>query len=547
MWKSPRLNLRMTLARANLLASICFFKEGLVYLYKVLDLKAIEADIKFTEQGAEGKQKNSDQSLRPSQAASVKTVSLANEMRSLQVTEQNEFTRKALANAKDRFKRAREKATEAFCNEALGTSDRILAMQYRVMATLLEEIDNPVETLAACRLCLEELHSMPAVQKSFNVHLKQGLRSWFNQAEREEIICSVCRVNRVIFNVMQMVGGDVNLSLWPCVDIGEENVDPLRDGRVTSLQRDEDMEHSLLKPWSPLVQEGEAEKVVWGITTNTRGQFITVGRVSDVSYLEVFNCTGKQLHCYRLPLSTNESRVFMNDILIDTDRENNVFILVNWSSFKNDVKSVWSTVHLFDEHATLKHEFNLEEGSEGSSITVNVNNKVFVAIRKDHRSYSGAKEIQVYDTNGLFLHSFEEGTLTRVIDITATNSVDGRIIVFQAGPSVHLFSELGHHLSRFNFRDSEGYHVGCIASHRTSKHVFVLLQNYLFCPYRCIFPRMLYIFTLDGEFLRSIHLYAKWQNHYKSKQGAIVTKEGLVAMPARERRTLTGKEMIVVL
>jgi len=141
-------------------------------------------------------------------------------MRSSQVTEQNEFTRKVLANAKDRFKRAREKATEAFCNEALGTSDRILAMQYRVMATLLEEIDNldnPVETLAACRLCLEKLHSMPAVQKSFNVHLKQGLRSWFNKAEREEIICSVCRVNRVISHVMQTVGGDVSLSLWPCV------------------------------------------------------------------------------------------------------------------------------------------------------------------------------------------------------------------------------------------------------------------------------------------------------------------------------------------
>ena len=283
-----------------------------MYLYKVLDLKAIEADIKFTEQRAEGKQKNSDQSLRPSQAASVKTVSLAKEMRSLQVTEQHEFTRKALANAKDRFKRAREKATEAFCNEALGTSDRILTMQYRVMATLLEEIDNldnPVDTLAACRLCLEKLHSMPAVQKSFNVHLKQGLRSWFNQAEREEIICSVCRVNRVIFNVMQTVGGDVNLSLWPCVDIGEENVDPLSDGRVTSLQRDEDMEHSLLKPWSPPVQEGEAEKVVWGITTNTRGQFITVGRVSDVSYLEVFTVTALVSNCTVTVFRFRQTRV----------------------------------------------------------------------------------------------------------------------------------------------------------------------------------------------------------------------------------------------
>jgi len=57
---------------------------------------------------------------------------------------------------------------------------------------------------------------------------------------------------------------------------------------------------------------------------------------------------------------------------------------------------------------------------------------------------------------------------------------------------------------------------------------------------------MLYIFTKDGEFVRSIHLHTESLiNRYKSVQGAIVTKEGLVAMPALDKRT--GKMMIVVL
>ena len=64
----------------------------------------------------------------------MKTVSLAEEMKSFQVTEQDK--------QKNRFKQARQKATEVFCNEALGTSDRILAMQYRIMAILLEKVDN---------------------------------------------------------------------------------------------------------------------------------------------------------------------------------------------------------------------------------------------------------------------------------------------------------------------------------------------------------------------------------------------------------------------
>ena len=115
---------------------------------------------------------------------------------------------------------------------------------------------------------------MPAVQKSFDVHVNQGLKSWFNKAERKEIICSVCRVNRVICHVIQTVGGDVNLSLWPCVDIGEEKVDPLRDTRVTELTPDEQTEHCFVKPWA-VVQDGEMNVGWWNccMTTNTQEQY----------------------------------------------------------------------------------------------------------------------------------------------------------------------------------------------------------------------------------------------------------------------------------
>jgi len=68
------------LTRTNLLASICFYKEGLVYLYKVLDSITIKQDGKITQQGKERKEKNSAASLQPTQVASVKAVSLANKM-----------------------------------------------------------------------------------------------------------------------------------------------------------------------------------------------------------------------------------------------------------------------------------------------------------------------------------------------------------------------------------------------------------------------------------------------------------------------------------
>ena len=85
-----------------------------------------------------------------------------------------------------------------------------------------KKIDVPADALLACRLCLEELHAVPAVKESFKIQLKKGFKSRFNKSERKEIITSVCRLNRAIYDVSQMVSDDTNLLLWPCIDIGEK-------------------------------------------------------------------------------------------------------------------------------------------------------------------------------------------------------------------------------------------------------------------------------------------------------------------------------------
>jgi len=82
--------------------------------------------------------------------------------------------------------------------------------------------------------------------------------------------------------------------------------------------------------------------------------------------------------------------------------------------------------------------------------------------------------------------------------------------------------------------------------HHASEHVFVLLQETH--PSKYIYPRMLYMFTIDGKFVRSIHLLIEsLMNRYQSVFSAIVTKEDLVAMPARHRWYMIPKEVIVVL
>ena len=177
------------LSRKDLLASIGFFREGIELLYEVFEEKRSRS-----EYGAD-----------TAQAACAEAVSLTEGMKHLELTKS--ATRK-LSHAKKRFGSARERATDAFSNEALSPNDRILAMQYRVMATVLETIDHPADAVAPCKVCIEELNGLPVVQRSFQEQLRTGImavKSLFNKEERRKVISGVCLVNRVAYDVTQTV------------------------------------------------------------------------------------------------------------------------------------------------------------------------------------------------------------------------------------------------------------------------------------------------------------------------------------------------------
>ena len=160
------------LSKKDLLASISFFEEGIAFLYKVF------------EEARTTREHGATATLH---AACDEAFSLAKRMKKLELTDMDEAARRALSNEKKRFEDSRRKATEAFNNEALGTSDRILAMQYRVMATILETVDNPGDAVELCRVCLKDLNSLSAVQDSFNVQLKKGIQA-FNSLQCRRIL-----------------------------------------------------------------------------------------------------------------------------------------------------------------------------------------------------------------------------------------------------------------------------------------------------------------------------------------------------------------------
>ncbi|XP_044183009.1 uncharacterized protein LOC122963579 [Acropora millepora] len=524
------------IARNDLLASISFYKEGLFYLYQV---KPNEEDGNVTQK----REKRAATPLRQeagSSEARVKTVSLVEEMRSFNLTGLEYSSARALNDAKDRFKQAREKATQAFCNEALSTSDRILAMQYRIMATILEKVDCLTDALAASRFCLEELHSMPVVKKSLEVHLQKGLKSMFNKAEREDTIRSVCRMNRVIFHIAEIVEEDNDISLWPCIDHGEEKVDPLRDARVTQTIEKEDPQHFLLKTW-PFFQEGEQTMEVtgWLITKNSKGQLMiaaTDDGNAQCVLLKVFDRNGNLLQSLQLKLPVTESAAdyCQRVIGIASDRANNVFLLIWRLSLRCLVKEI---VIVFDQHANFQHEFDVDTHSIGSCFAVSDDSKVFVSARVGKEFERGC--VLVYNFNGVLLNSIENASLGLVIEMASIDSEGGRIVVLasdldsSASPYVYQFSEQGNFLSQYTV-SSNG--TGRIRFLHKTDHVVALDYS----------KETLFLYNKDGMVVREIKLKLSAFNDIDPNEPEFtVTTQGLVAMPATEKGT--GKRMIAIL
>ena len=491
------------LSRKDLLASIGFFREGIELLYEVFEEKRSRS-----EYGAD-----------TAQAACAEAVSLTEGMKHLELTES--ATRK-LSHAKKRFERARERATDAFSNEALSPNDRILAMQYRVMATVLETIDHPADAVAPCKVCIEELNGLPVVQRSFQEQLRTGImavKSLFNKEERRKVISGVCLVNRVAYDVTQTVHvkepftnepfAKGLLPPLPMIDTGKEKVDLLRDRRVTKILCKQGMENCSV-PW---ILDHDCPL---DIATNSSGQYIVT---ENESTIKVYDSSGKFVQCLRLPPLIDDSgeELWNWAVQLTTDMNDNIYVMVTEKSGEGPY---W--IFKFNKTADYHHKFRVRIMSYkfySCKLSVSDSGTVMVLKIKWGRKHH---IVDVYETDGQFVCSFGEQILTSPHDITTVS--DGRVMVVQEHPSrVDIFSEQGDHLNTFDLQISMVY--SRIAFHRASQHVVVVG-----CKDNDTDILHIEIYTKDGEFERSTPVN---MGQSLPLLGMAVTTEGRIAVATR--------------
>lgn len=490
------------LARKDLLAAIAYLEEGLGMFFDVLHSKT-----------------------PPSPNVEAKTFCLALTLRNLELDDLDEASKAMLSNAKKRFDDARRKATEAFSDEALKLPDRIAAMGYWILATILETIENPGAAMPVCRSNIEALNSLPAVQNCFHVALQKRFVGRFRKDDRREVILSVCRLNRMLYDLTFMVYGFGNKEIsglaerWPCIgtECKDLKVNPLTDERVAKILQKNGMKHCTLK-WSFGQEDDEEHKLKdpWGIATNTRGHFIIADNKDRK--VKVYSSSGNFLSSFS-PVTDKCQKV---DLIHDvaTDKNNNIYVLVTQRKPGAGADEEQSYVYMKTSNRMipLKEDFRSWSWT-WSSLTVTEKDKITVR----GGLVNGGQAIDMYTTDGQFVRRFGERSLEVSSSVAAANQ--GSVIAGMGGYdafSVLAFSKKGTHQGQFKI--DRCFHYPQATFHQASGHVVVAgihiergKDNRL----------EIVVYTKEGKFVRSIQ---HEEEDIVYLRGITVTNEGRIAL-----------------
>lgn len=468
----------------------------------------------------------------------------------------NSLDENAMLDAKKRFDDARRKATDAFCNEVLNPVDRILAMGVRLMAALLEKVDNPVNSLDLRIPDLNELHSQPFVKENFRLELWKGIKSRFSKGERNQIVSMVCQINRIIYEFTSLVRTeDQTFYFLPCVQVGEEEIDPLRDSRMLKTLRKQKLGDCSLawsrgfglvkrlgqEAWSrglAFGQEGQQENQVLKsavrIATNTAGEFLVVdSKDKSVKKYDIYG---------NLTISGHtENMTDFRIVAAATDSDDSIYVLLSGVDFTNS-RALRARVCVFDPLLQLKHEFAV--GSNLEAVTVKTtNNHVLLVpgsfdpgrVTPSASLVGTLKEFYMVtsDPSGKEICQFSIKTCGKIQDIIAGDNcimvlnVESMVFVFISSNDSPVSYLVETFLVQVNAR--------AIMYHPRSKHVIVASQTK---SYRS----QLLFYSKKGKLERSIDLDV--EKGYEITAAA-VTRDGRICIATLNYLEEKGKVLVL--
>ena len=219
------------LSRKDLLSSYSFLKQG-------IDLLNVSLNKSMDEQKRVDKPTNEQAASTMSSSVQSgilnEALVLSQAMEKLKIVSDEQFE-----CAKERFKDARRRATDAFSNQALSIEDRLMAAKLHIVATILECLESPETAIIACLSFLKELNGHEAIAEIFSVYLNRGfIMSRLNKAERVECVKSIMLVNYTLFQFVSKFSSKyTSASAWPTIELAERSFNPILSWQEVSTRK----------------------------------------------------------------------------------------------------------------------------------------------------------------------------------------------------------------------------------------------------------------------------------------------------------------------
>jgi hypothetical protein len=461
------------LSRKDLLSSYRFLKEGVDLLYVSLDKSKLEqkAVMQPTQQD---RGETSRISSGVESGILSEALELSHAMGELKIYSDKEFE-----SAKERFKDARKRATDAFCNEALNINDRIFAAKLRVVSEILECLDSPQTAITGCLSLLQDLHSLPAIRAMFYVYLNGGVKSLLGKAERVENVKSVMLINYVLFNLKFKFSRKLTDRLtWPGIKLTDRSLNPILDWKEVSTQKS--MGDELGQPPKQLILDDAIFPRLSAVDSHGNvvvGEFggdnigLVVGACVSAGNITVISRTAAESKVVKLP-DPSEGKVIEQGIVgVVVDKNNNVYV-VRWVKTHTENSDVESYVlNVLDENHNVKHDCRLDFLQVTCSPLGNVH-WIKIAINKNNNIIMiKGNYLYVCDNVGQLKHKFEPHTIGVAMGFAISNK-DEIMLSSRDDEVVNLCSVEGNLKSTIEL--PEGHKVRGLAFHYVIRKIIVL-------------------------------------------------------------------------
>ena len=355
--------------RKDLLSSVDFLEQGIVEVIAALD----EAKPTSKDEANADQDDGSTTTETTTRSESDSGVQLR-EAIELLTTIQKRNNTSSLVAAKECFKTAREEATRAFNNEALSLADRIMATKFRIVAKILECLQDPKAAVAGCMLFLKKLHNLPAIGKTFSTHFKGGIKSRLYKDSRLEIVKSVLSLNFGISEFVERFTGELpDVSNWPRIHLPNrgETIHPLIINPLVTMKIG-------IKKFQLPENQLTLDTAGFGLNYVINSKREVLWADEDGTCINIVNRSGNMKRFCELRQATaNPKGDNQYPVALTIDRDDNVFLVI---CFRDRISNEYVYVLLvFDPMGNEQHEHILHLPSFISALNLCVvNNNIFI-------------------------------------------------------------------------------------------------------------------------------------------------------------------------